>query len=185
MTNKIALHSPPSTPVITYYLEMTSPRQVIESSASNGLHVVEAMVKQYPLNRFLFEFIGRAWGWIDKLEWTDQQWQEYAESDNLRTWVAYIKGSPAGYYELLRVDNCVEIAYFGLAETFIGKGYGAFLLTQAARCAWAWGHTQRVWVHTCTKDHPNALPNYQARGFTVYRKEVGGLLTQHGNVAGH
>jgi len=158
--------------IITYFLEMKTPAQLVESDVSNGLHVVEAMVKQYQLNRFLYEFIGRSWAWKDKLNWTDEQWCEYAENDNLRTWVAYVNGSPAGYYELERQGNNVEIAYFGLAEKFIGKGFGSFLLTQAIRCAWAWGGTKRVWVHTCTKDHPNALANYQARGFSVYHSEV-------------
>jgi len=101
------------------------------------------------------------------------QWKEFAENENLRTWVAYYKGSPAGYYELQQQDDGdVEIAYFGLAPKFIGKGFGGYLLSQAIESAWDWKGTKRVWVHTCTLDHPSALQNYKARGLEVYRVET-------------
>ena len=63
----------------------------------------------------------------------------------------------------------VEIAYFGLAPRFIGKGFGGYLLSHAIKSAWAWEGTRRVWVHTCTLDHPTALQNYKARGLEVYK----------------
>ncbi len=65
----------------------------------------------------------------------------------------------------------VEIAYFGLLSGYIGRGVGGRLLTIAARLAWQMG-AYRVWLHTCTKDHPHSLANYQARGFRVFKKEV-------------
>ena len=64
----------------------------------------------------------------------------------------------------------VEIAIFGIAPKFIGKGYGGALLTAALEEAWR-GRPNRVWLHTCTLDHHAALPNYLARGMTVYRVE--------------
>ena len=78
----------------------------------------------------------------------------------------------AGWYELRRVpeDGSVEIAYFGLMPGAIGRGLGKALLGCAVRDAWAMGAT-RVWLHTCTLDHPHALPNYLARGFRVYKTE--------------
>lgn len=160
-----------ATNVTTYQLEMTSPKQLLESSDTMGLHVVEAIVKQYQFNRFLYGFVGAPWSWTDKLQWSNTQWRDYAEDADLRTWVAYHRGSPAGYFELQKQDaGNVEITYFGLAESFIGQGFGAYLLTQAVRSAWAWRGTQRVWAHTCTLDHPGALHNYQARGFRICGK---------------
>ena len=99
------------------------------------------------------------------------EWIDYVESDSLRTYVAYYDGSPAGYFEL-RHDrlNDVEITYFGLAPKFIGRGLGGYLLTVALKQAWALS-PHRVWVHTCSRDHASALPNYQARGFKIYREE--------------
>jgi GNAT superfamily N-acetyltransferase len=81
----------------------------------------------------------------------------------------------AGYYELRRDKHGgVEIAYFGLLPEFIGRGLGGALLTSAIEEAWSPCSgiiTTRVWVHTCNRDHPQALANYQARGMIVYKIE--------------
>jgi GNAT superfamily N-acetyltransferase len=86
--------------------------------------------------------------------------------------VLYLEHAPAGYYELRgHQDGSVEIAYFGLLPEYTGRGLGGWMLTRAARDAWERGAT-RVWLHTCTLDHPSALPNYRKRGFLPYRTEV-------------
>ena len=162
--------------VTTYYLEMKSPSALNEKKESNGLEIRECGIKQFRFNRFLYQFVGEMWEWRDRLSWSDEQWIEYAENDNLRTWVAYSKGAPAGYYELQQQEGGdVEIAYFGLAPRFIGKGFGGYFLSHALKSAWEWTGTKRVWVHTCTHDHPAALRNYQARGMQIYRTETAGL----------
>jgi GNAT superfamily N-acetyltransferase len=159
--------------VTTTYLEMRSPDQLNPRTDANGLVAVEAEIKQFRFNRFLYELVGATWQWVDKLSWSDDQWRRFAEADNLRTWLALYRGSPAGYYELQRQDDGnVEIAYFGLAPGFIGKGFGGYLLSHAITSAWNWQGTRRVWVHTCTLDHPGALNNYRSRGMTVYRTET-------------
>jgi GNAT superfamily N-acetyltransferase len=157
--------------VTTYYLEMTSPSSLTGKWDSHGLQVRECLIKQFEFNKFLYQLVGKTWEWIDKLVLTDDEWRAFAEADNLRTWVAYLEGSPAGYYELQQqYDGDVEIAYFGLAPRFIGKGFGGYLLSHAIRSAWDWDGTRRVWVHTCTLDHHGALANYKARGMKVYRE---------------
>lgn len=159
--------------VTVYYLQMLSRSQLVPGREAPGLDIEEARVKQWPLNRFLYQFVGDAWDWTDKLSWCDQQWQSYAESDDVRTWVAYYEGSPAGYFELEKQPGQeVEIKYFGLAPAFIGKGFGGRLLAAAIEQAWDWGDTRRVWVHTCSLDHPGALSNYQARGMQLYKTEL-------------
>jgi len=169
-----------------YYLEMRSPDSLVHRECPVGLEVRECEVRQFEFNRFLYQLVGGPWQWTDKLAWTDGQWKAYVEDENLRTWVAYERGTPAGYYELQRQQGGdVEIAYFGLAPQFIGKGYGAFLLYHAIKSAWAWQGTKRVWVHTCTLDHPSALPNYEARGLKVYaivsREATPGIPDNGGN----
>jgi GNAT superfamily N-acetyltransferase len=155
--------------VTTYYLEMKSPSSLKAKEEANGLQIHECEIKQYQFNKFLYQLVGESWKWVDKLKWTDDEWRSFVEDDNLRTWVAYYKGSPAGYYELQRQKGGdVEIAYFGLVPMFIGKGFGGYLLSQAIQSAWDWEGTRRVWVHTCSLDHPSALRNYKARGMTVY-----------------
>jgi len=158
--------------VTTYYLEMKSASSLKGKNEPNGLKIYECEVKQFQVSRFLYQFIGGAWEWTDKLPWSDEQWKSYAENDNLRTWIAYCKGSPAGYYELQKQGGDVEILYFGLAPGFIGKGFGGYFLTQAIKSAWEWKGANRVWVHTCTLDHPGALQNYKARGMEVYKVET-------------
>ncbi len=156
--------------ISVYYLEMQSRGQLNPGNIAQDLDIHEARVKRWPLNRFLYQYVGGPWDWKEKLSWTDSQWQEYAESDSLRTWIAYEQGSPAGYFELERQPgNTVEIKYFGLAEGFIGKGFGGHLLSRAIDEAWSWGEIQRVWVHTCSLDHPGALSNYQAKGMQHYK----------------
>lgn len=159
--------------VTTYYLEMHSPEELHGKEDANGLQLMEAEINEYRFNRFLYQYIGEAWDWTDKLSLSDETWREYVESPKLTTWVAYYKGAIAGYFELLAEDNgSTEIAYFGLAPNFIGKGFGGYLLTQTIKQAWKLPSTKRVWVHTCTDDHPSALQNYQARGLKLYKTEI-------------
>jgi GNAT superfamily N-acetyltransferase len=159
------------TEVTVYYLEMTSPPVATDAAKPESFDVIEAMVKQYPVNQFLYQFIGENWSWLDKLSWSKEQWRDYVEVESLRTWIAYSQGSIAGYYELSQEsEGSVEIAYFGLSPAFIGKGFGAYFLSQAINNAWSWEGTRRVRVNTCTLDHARALPNYQARGFKLYNQ---------------
>ena len=159
--------------VTTYYLEMKSTSALKDKDVSNGMQIHECEIKQFEFNRFLYQLVGADWEWIDRLSWSDEQWKAYAENENLRTWVAYYKSSPAGFYELQQQSGGdVEIAYFGLAPKFIGQGFGGYLLSQAIKSAWKWRGTRRVWVHTCTLDHPSALQNYKARGMEIYRVET-------------
>jgi GNAT superfamily N-acetyltransferase len=158
--------------VTTTFLEMLDPRDHKVKVCSNPeFQIMECVPKQYQYNRFLYHLVGREWHWTDKTVWTDEEWRQYAEDENLRTWVGYVVGSPAGYYELHRRRRDVEIVYFGLARPFIGKGFGGPLLSHAIQSAWDWD-AKRVWVHTCTLDHSHALANYQARGMKIYKTET-------------
>lgn len=160
------------TELVTYYLEMNDPAELKAKPEVEGLDIVEAEIKDYRFNRFLYQLVGEAWNWKDQLALSDQEWQRYAERDALRTWVAYSQGAIAGYYELeQQQDGHIQIAYFGLAPKFIGKGFGGYLLTHAICSAWSWDSPKRVWVHTCNEDHPSALANYKARGFKLYKTE--------------
>ena len=163
------------TPVVTTYLEMHSPDQLRpKRSVDEPLQIKEA-ARDWRFNRDLYLAVGQTWSWNDKRGWTDEQWKEYGLAPELRTFGAYYDNSLAGYYELRRdEDGGVEIAYFGLLPKFIGRGLGGALLTSAIEEAWRTSPSiSRVWVHTCTLDHPSALANYQARGMMVYKQEAG------------
>lgn len=161
------------TELTTTYLQMTDPADLRpRKSPDPQIEVREAMVPQWQLNRFLYCFVGEQWAWTDKHQWTDEQWESYVTSEYLRTFIALFGGSIAGYYELHREDTrAVEIAYFGLTPDFLGRGFGGALLTDAISRAWAWD-ADRVWVHTCTGDHPASLANYLSRGMHIYDRQT-------------
>jgi GNAT superfamily N-acetyltransferase len=138
---------------------------------SVDFRLVRAEIPCPELNRFLYTAVGAPWWWYTRLPWDYSRWLTYVDRPELETWVAYVSGTPAGYFELERQEGSnVEIAYFGLMPQFIAKGLGGALLSAAVSRAWEMG-AARVWVHTCTLDHPQALRNYQARGFKVFRTE--------------
>jgi len=158
--------------VTIWYLQMQTESELRSKDRPAALILVEAEIKQYQFNRFLYQLVGASWQWTDKLSISDQQWQSYAEADNLRTWVGWCQGSPAGYFELRKDPNGdIEICYFGLAEKFISRGFGGYLLSAALQQAWNW-QAGRVIVNTCSLDHPGALANYQARGMSIYKTET-------------
>ncbi len=161
------------TTVITTHLEMHS-RDELRAKRCNDprFRIDEATTPQWQFNRFLYCAVGDSWRWLEKRTWSEEQWRSYVETNRLRTFAAYYDGSPAGYYELrLDDEGGVQIEYLGLLPAFVGRGFGGALLTSALEQAWA-SNPARVWVHTCTLDHPAALSNYQARGMTVYRVET-------------
>jgi GNAT superfamily N-acetyltransferase len=124
------------------------------------------------LFRFLYREVGRAYRWTDRLGWSDSAIEHYLATPGVSVWLMTWQESPAGYFELQEHgDGSVEIAYFGLLPDYIGRGWGKYLLTRAVQSAWALGPT-RVWLHTCTLDHPAALPNYLKRGFRPVREET-------------
>jgi len=160
--------------VTTTHLEMTSRSQLRPAArAKAAFDLVRAEIPCPELNRFLYATVGARWWWYSRLPWDYARWLAYLDRPELETWVAYVSGSPAGYFELERQsEGNIELAYFGLLPRFVGKGLGGALLTAAIARAWDMG-AARVWVHTCDLDHPQALRNYQARGFHVFRTEQG------------
>ena len=154
--------------VMTTYLEMRSPNELrARPSTDESFGVREIIAPDWQLNRSLYLTVGEAWLWTDKRSWPAERWRDYVASDGLRTFVAEYAGATAGYYELQRERCDVEIAYFGFRLEFIGRGLGGPLLTSTMEEAWRWD-ASRVWVHTCSLDHPAALRNYEASGLRVY-----------------
>lgn len=163
--------------LVTTYLEqwkrVPASRDQTSQITGQKFRVEEFKKPNWVFNREMYFKIGEQWKWIDKRPWTEKQWKDWANDPNLRTFAGYFGHEIAGYFELKRDSaGAIEIAYFGLLPEFIGRGLGGELLTNAIENAWAWAPTpSRVWVHTCNRDHPNALANYQAGGFRVYKVE--------------
>lgn len=154
-------------PITVTFLELTD-RAGIRPPA-------EPPKRDYALERFddpevarwFYERVGANHSWIDRLSWTPGQWRRRA--DEGESWMATVGGERAGYFSLRLSQDPVEIDVFGLLPEFQGLGLGGHLLTDALRRGFELG--DRVWLHTCTLDSPRALPNYEARGMRVYRRE--------------
>lgn len=152
------------------YLEQTSPSDHTPKTTNDPLFTVKELGVPLPsFNKYFYTEVGRDWHWTDKLAWTADDWARYAAT--IKTVVGYYNETPAGYFELRPEADAVELAYFGLLPEFVGKGLGGALLSCALDKAWTLS-PKRVWVHTCSLDHPAALSNYRARGFKVYRTET-------------
>jgi len=153
------------------YLEITEEEQFIPSKVATNLSLKPT--DDAAINTRFYREVGGNWQWVDRLNWTDNQWDEWVSRENLRTWVAYLGAKEAGYVEMeIQEGGNIEIVYFGLLPLMIGKGIGGGMLSLAVREAWKIKGTQRVWLHTCSEDHPHALANYQKRGFRLFKTEV-------------
>lgn len=159
--------SPPAE-VTTTYLEMLEPPPRPLPPAPAGAEVRQAEQPTPSFYRFLYEGVGGPWQWRDRKQLSDEELlQRVAE-----VWVLSHRGTPAGYAELnFSQPGQAKLEYFGLFPEFIGRGLGGWFLAWTVACAWRPG-VKRVWVHTCTLDHPNALPVYQKAGFRVYNRVV-------------
>ena len=156
------------------YLEIKSIdylNEVEKPTGSYSLNLIEP--KDFQLNKFLYKQIGKKYHWIDRLAWTDKNWIAYVSNKNLITYLLKNNDDLVGYYELIFNEEKqeIEIAYFGILEDYFGKKLGAFLLSEAIKKSFL-VEVKRVWVHTCSLDHQNALKNYLARGMTIFKSEV-------------
>ena len=155
------------------YLEMSERGRLDPAGPPDG-DVALTRVEHCPpdLYRRLYADVGRAYHWVDRLGWTDDDITRHLESPGLELWLLEEQGAPAGYFELWTCsDGSIQVGYFGLLPHAIGRGLGKFLLTRAVERAWDLGAT-RVWLHTSSLDHSSALPNYLARGFSIWKQET-------------
>lgn len=158
--------------ITTWHLEITDPKDFRPARPREGLRIERAEIPCPELNRFFYTAVGGDLFWVDRLAWTYDEWMAWLDRPELETWIGSVSGTPAGYFEIERQAGAtVEIAYFGLLPRFVGRGLGGALLSRAVERAWELG-ARRVWLHTCSLDHPSALAAYQARGFRIFRTET-------------
>ena len=156
---------------IFIYLEVNSIESLkIKSKPSNEYFIKANDKNTFDLNKFFYKQIGKKHQWTDRLVWQDKEWINYVSNKNLETYILQTKNELIGYFELIHNGSDCEIAYFGILEEYIGKGLGGFMLSEALKSSFK--KSSRVWVHTCSLDHPNAIENYKARGMKVFKRET-------------
>ena len=155
------------------YLEIKSINALIESISPRlecSINLVQP--SDFQINKFFYKNIGKNHHWVDRLVWSDKQWIEYTSSKKVKTYFLKKDIDLAGFFELIvhQEENEVEIAYLGLLEEFHNQKLGSYLLSEAIKNSFSY-NPKRVWVHTCSLDHKNALKNYQKRGMRIFKSE--------------
>ena len=156
------------------YLEITSLKDLQESEQPSEDYIVDLIEpNDSQLNKFFYKNIGKKHKWIDRLIWSEEQWIKYVSSKNVKTFVLKNNKDLVGFFELIIhfEKKEVEIAYFGILEEYQNKKLGSFLLSDAIKKSFK-ENVDRVWLHTCSLDHKNALNNYLSRGMKIFKEET-------------
>ena len=156
------------------YLEISSLKdfkEIKKISNNNSLELLSPT--NFQLNKFFYKNVGKKHQWVDRLVWSETQWIDYVSSKNVKTYIFKYNKDLAGFFELIfhKENKETEIAYFGLLEEFQNKKLGSYLLSEAIKISLT-ENTKRVWLHTCSLDHKNALNNYIARGMKIFKTET-------------
>src|SRR5262249_20627124 len=158
--------------VKVFYLEMLAHVRGAVSPPREGLSVIRARSPTLAYYRFLYNTVGRPYHWLSRARLSDVELAALLADPLDEVHVLFVDGVPAGFAELdRRVAGEVELVQFGLMPEFIGRGLGKWFLQWAVDRAWSYD-PRRLWLHTCTLDHPAALPNYLKAGFAVYKEQV-------------
>ena len=163
--------------IIRSYLEIKSLNQLSEIKKSGDNYSLNQVIpNDFQLNKFFYKQIGKNYQWVDRLIWTDKNWIEYVSNPNLFTFVLKNNEEIAGFFEFIYHKNRseTEIAYFGLLKEYFGKKLGGYMLSEAIKKSFSY-NVNRVWVHTCSLDHKNAIKNYLSRGMKIYNTETANI----------
>src|SRR5947209_8470591 len=154
------------------YLQMSARPERAVPTARDGLAVVHAKHPTIGYYRYLYDAVGRDWNWTSRKKLSDAALGAIIHDPRDEIHVLHVDGVPAGFAEPdRRVQGEIELVQFGLMPEFIGRGLGRYFIHWTVDRAWSYG-PRRLWLHTCTEDHPAAIPNYLKAGFQVYKVET-------------
>ena len=156
------------------YLEINSIKDLKEGNKPSEHYTLSLTDPiNFQLNKFFYKTIGKNHKWLVRLSWSEEKWINYVSSKNVQTFVFKNKDELVGFFELIFHPNKneTEIAYFGILEEYQNKKLGSYLLSEAIKKSFK-NNINRVWVHTCSLDHKNALNNYISRGMKIFKTEI-------------
>ena len=156
------------------YLEIKSLQDLKEGNAPSNdysLSLIDPI--NFQINKFFYKNIGKKHKWVDRLIWSEEKWINYVSNEKVKTYIFKHKDDLVGFFELIfhTEINETEIAYFGILEEYQNKKLGSYLLSEAIKKSFI-NNVNRVWVHTCSLDHKNALNNYISRGMKIFKSEI-------------
>jgi GNAT superfamily N-acetyltransferase len=158
--------------VTVYYLEMHTPSYSSIPAPRDGLTVLHVQSPTVPYYRSLYNAVGKDFYWLSRRKMPDEALAAIIGDPLNELHVLHVDGTPAGFAELdRRQPNEIELVQFGLMPKFIGQGLGKWFLQWTIDKAWSY-QPKRFWLHTCTLDHPVALPNYLKAGFVLFKQET-------------
>lgn len=157
---------------VVTFLEMRAP--VAARSVAVDASRVLRRVPQPGLDwyRALYRAVGEAWLWSSRLVMPDAELAGILASPDVEVHALEVDGRASGILELdFRVAGACEITFFGVVPSQVGRGHGRWLMDRAIARAWA-RPIERLWLHTCSLDAPEALPFYRRSGFVPYAQQV-------------
>ena len=157
-----------------YYLEIYFSKDINEiKKLPSDFKIIKLDPPDFELNKFFYKNIGKNHKWIDRLSWSEEKWINYVSSEDVKAYVLKFKDDLVGFFELIfhTEKKEAEIAYFGILEEYQNKKLGSYLLSEAIKKSFN-NNINRVWVHTCSLDHKNALNNYLSRGMKIFKTEI-------------
>lgn len=155
---------------VVTFLEMRKPREEQWPTSALSLRRIEPDADEY---RQLFRRVGQHWLWFSRLVLSDEALTAIIADPAVEIFIVVNElGTDIGMLELdFRESGQCELAFIGLLPELAGKGHGRWLLGETLRLAWREG-VRRVHVHTCTLDHPAALPAYRSAGFSPFKHAI-------------
>ena len=160
--------------IVKNYLEIKSLNELVQKKKPNGKYFVEKVyINDFQLNKFFYKQIGQDHHWNDRLAWDDKKWINYVSNPNVFTFILKENKAVAGFFELIyhKDKSEIEIAYFGLLKQYRERKLSGYMLSEAIKKSFSYG-AERLWVHTCSLDHENALKNYLSRGMKIFNTET-------------
>lgn len=157
---------------VVTYLEMRSPPPTGEERADSRVEIrrIENPDPDWYLK--LFKEIGEDLLWFGRLTIDGEDLFSILSDPNYEVYALRADGEDAGLLELdFRTQEECELSYFGIVPSLVGSGAGRVLMSHTIEIAWS-RPIRRFWLHTCTLDHPRALPFYLRAGFTAYKREI-------------
>lgn len=157
---------------VVTYLEMTSRPEIRAGDPPPGFRLVRQSPVDAAAYREVFKAVGEPWLWFARLDLSDDALHRLLNAQSAEVWFLMKDSQAKGLLELDREYwPDVEIAYFGLTPDILGRGAGGWMMRRALEMIWA-QFPSRVWLHTCTLDHPKAVAFYLKHGFRAFARAI-------------